>query len=64
MKLEYITPEIELDDFVLEDKICANLYGGRNAEFYAIGSGSTGTSGETFIPDVGEDGDDIFPTKP
>ncbi|MCI6651862.1 MAG: hypothetical protein MSH11_00345 [Ruminococcus sp.] len=48
MKKIYVTPEIEYDDFSLNDVICANLY--ETPEFYAIGSngnnaGSSGAEG-------------------
>ena len=46
MKKIYFSPEIEYDDFSLDQVVCANLYGrsvGRNAEFYAVG-GVNGTS--------------------
>ncbi|MGN1126470.1 MAG: hypothetical protein ACI4RI_03425 [Ruminococcus sp.] len=47
MKKIYVSPEIEYDDFSLDQVVCANLYGnnsGRSAEFYAIGGGVNGTS--------------------
>ena len=53
MKKVYVTPEIEYDDFSLDEVVCANLYGsprGGSPEFYAIGSngnnaGSSGAEG-------------------
>lgn len=59
MKKIYVTPEIEYDDFSLNDVICANLYGGsksRSAEFYAIGNTAGTASDES---GVGEGGGDI-----
>ncbi len=55
MKKIYVTPEIEYDNFELSEVVCANLYGGRNAEFYAIGnSNPAGSSGgESGIPGAG-----------
>lgn len=66
MKKIYVTPEIEYDDFSLNDVICANLYGnsrGRTAEFYAIGgngydAGSSRTEGGVG-DNGGQSGDDI-----
>ena len=61
MKKIYVTPEIEYDDFSLNDVICANLY--ENPEFYAVGGGYGGGASEMEgnRPDIGgEDGDDMF----
>lgn len=61
MKKIYVTPEIEYDDFSLNDVICANLY--ENPEFYAIGNtaGTAGTaSDESGVPDAGDNGDVIL----
>ena len=66
MKKVYVTPEIEYDDFFLDEVVCANLYGSRSGgspEFYSIGSGY-GSGSSTLDPlppeNGGESGDDLF----
>lgn len=67
MKKIYVTPEIEYDDFSLNDVICANLYGGsksRSAEFYAIGNTAGTASDESGVGDAGDNGDVIIRPRP
>ena len=64
MKKMYVSPEIEYDDFSLDQVVCANLYEngpGGSPEFYGVGGGVNGTSvvEGTTVP-----GGDDRPTRP
>lgn len=65
VKKVYVTPEIEYDDFSLDEIVCANLYKIPRAgsEFNPVGGGYGGGASEPggYIPDIGgDDGDDLF----
>ena len=47
MKKMYVSPEIEYDDFSLDQVVCANLYENNSdgsPEFYNVGGGVNGVS--------------------
>lgn len=60
MKKVYVTPEIELDDFVLSESLCANMY----PEFNSIGAGTPGGRAVSYESPVEDAGGEIRPTRP